>query len=123
MIKKVMMIQQIKEVYTLGLFKRGTNEFLELPLIYKNEENYKSFHLPLADLNKILYKNFVSSWKLIIIKTVLLNHYIFSRLYITLFQQKLIFCLRIDWLVHIHILPVKIMNKTKYIFAVSLIMI
>jgi hypothetical protein len=40
----------------LGLFKRGTNEFLELPLIYKNEENYKSFHLPLADLNKILYK-------------------------------------------------------------------
>ncbi|MDG1640153.1 DUF6037 family protein [Bacillus paranthracis] len=40
----------------MGLFKRGTNEFLELPLIYKNEENYKSFHLPLADLNKILYK-------------------------------------------------------------------
>ncbi|MDK7438076.1 DUF6037 family protein, partial [Bacillus paranthracis] len=29
---------------------------MELPLIYKNEENYKSFHLPLADLNKILYK-------------------------------------------------------------------
>ncbi len=55
MIKKVMMIQQIKYTHWAYL-KRGTNEFLELPLIYKNEENYKSFHLPLADLNKILYK-------------------------------------------------------------------
>ncbi|PEY17194.1 hypothetical protein CN331_17765 [Bacillus cereus] len=44
------------KVYTLGLFKRGTKEFLELPLIYKNEGNYKSFHLPLVGPKDILYK-------------------------------------------------------------------
>lgn len=111
------------KVYTLGLFKRGTNEFLELPLIYKNEENYKLFHLPLADLNKILYKKLCEFLEIDYNKNGPFKPLYFSRLYITLFQQKLIFCLRIDWLVHIHILPVKIMNKTKYIFAVSLIMI
>ncbi|KAA0781921.1 DUF6037 family protein [Bacillus sp. BB56-3] len=44
------------KVYTLGLFKRGTREFLELPLEYKIQGNYKSFKLPLVGPNHILYK-------------------------------------------------------------------
>ncbi len=45
------------KVYTLGLFKRGTREFLELPLKYEVKGKYKSFTLPLIGPNHSLYKD------------------------------------------------------------------
>ncbi|MEH6933983.1 DUF6037 family protein, partial [Bacillus sp. JJ783] len=44
------------KVYTLGLFKRGTRDFLELPLKYEVQGKYKSFKLPLVGPEDILYK-------------------------------------------------------------------
>ncbi|MGE6313576.1 DUF6037 family protein [Bacillus mycoides] len=44
------------KVYTLGLFKRGTREFLELPLKYEVQGKYKSFTLPLVGPDDSLYK-------------------------------------------------------------------
>ncbi|MCU5256313.1 DUF6037 family protein [Bacillus pacificus] len=44
------------KVYTLGLFKRGTREFLELPLEYEVKGKYKSFKLPLIGPDDSLYK-------------------------------------------------------------------
>ncbi|EOP97561.1 DUF6037 family protein [Bacillus cereus group sp. MYBK12-2] len=45
------------KIYTLGLFKRGTREFLELPLEYEIKGEYKSFTLPLVGPNASLYKD------------------------------------------------------------------
>lgn len=44
------------KIYTLGLFKKGTRDFFELPLKYEIKGNYKSFKLPLVGPKDILYK-------------------------------------------------------------------
>ncbi|MGZ9678957.1 MULTISPECIES: DUF6037 family protein [Bacillus cereus group] len=55
-LKKKKYDEPSEKKYTLGLFKRGTNDFLELPLVCEVKENgFKSFELPI-ELAEAFYK-------------------------------------------------------------------